>query len=217
MLNENSNKTRKIVLPYCYKDENTESEIKLAGKGCNFPYLTYTYLQYISYSSNSNYRKIYIHHKMEYQAEGLYVLTIASMCRRVKISNKTASKNIELLKEHNFLSKEIFEDEYGKYHKLYNLDDNIFNFVELNIYNELLEKILKTLNNKQIQFLIHYKINSMEKLYYHSTYNILSNKLGVSASIVSKNNELLIEMELIEVKKVLLSNGKYGNIYRCLI
>ena len=154
---------------------------------------------------------------MEYQAEGLYVLTIASMCRRVKISNKTASKNIELLKEHNFLSKEIFEDEYGKYHKLYNLDDNIFNFVELSIYNELLEKILKTLNNKQIQFLIHYKINSMEKLYYHSTYNILSNKLGVSASIVSKNNELLIEMELIEVKKVLLSNGKYGNIYRCLI
>ena len=114
MLNENSNKTRKIVLPYCYKDENTESEVKLAGKGCNFPYLTYTYLQYISYSSNSNYRKIYIHHKMEYQAEGLYVLTIASMCRRVKISNKTASKNIELLKEHNFLSKEMFEDELSK-------------------------------------------------------------------------------------------------------
>lgn len=217
MMNETLNKTRKIVLPYCYKDGNTESEVKLTGKGCNFPYLTYMYLQSISYSSESNYRKIYVHHKTEYQAEGLNILTIASMCRKVKISDKTVAKNLKLLKEHNFVSMETFEDTYGTYHKLYNLDDNITHIVELDFNDDLLMKVLKTLNNKQIQLLIHYKVGSIGKFYYHSSYSTLSNKMGISRDTLSRHNKLLTELNLIEIKRVLLSNNSYGNIYRCLI
>ena len=49
MTNNDLKTNETITLPYCYRDENTESEVKLAGKGCNFPYLTYMYLQSISY------------------------------------------------------------------------------------------------------------------------------------------------------------------------
>ena len=217
MTNNDLKTNKTITLPYCYRDENTESEVKLAGKGCNFPYLTYMYLQSISYSSESNYRKIYIHHKTEYQAEGLNILTIASMCRNIKISDKTAAKNLKLLKEHNFVSMETFEDTYGTYHKLYNLDDNITHIVELDFNDDLLVKVLKTLNNKQIQLLIHYKVGSIGKFYYHSSYATLSNKMGISRDTLSRHNKLLTELNLIEIKRVLLSNNSYGNIYRCLI
>ena len=217
MTNNDLKTNETITLPYCYRDENTESEVKLAGKGCNFPYLTYMYLQSMSYLSESNYRKIYIHHKAEYQAEGLNILTIASMCRKVKIGNKTAPKNIKFLKEHNFVSTETFEDKYGTYYKLYNLDDNIFHIVELDFNDDLLMKILKTSNNKQIQLLIHYKIGSFGRSYYRTSYDTLRDKMGISETIISKNNKALSELNLIEIKRVLLSNGKYGNIYKCLI
>ena len=101
MMNEHLNKTRKIVLPYCYKDENTESEVKLAGKGCNFPYLTYMYLQYISYSdkeTRNEYRKVYI------KSDEYKILGIRAMSRAIKSGTETVSKNLNYLKKHNFLS-----------------------------------------------------------------------------------------------------------------
>ena len=215
-------KLGKRIMPYQFKGGNNMNleEIKFMGKGCNFPHLTYMYLQFISYSDKNTrdkYRKVYVEYKKEYLDEGFNILTIAGMCRKAKIGNKTAVKNIEFLKEHNFLSEEKFEDKYGYYHKLYSLDTEVYTYVAFDFDNRDLICGMASLRNKLIQLLIFYKFNSYAKGYYHGNYVDISKAMGVSQQMLSLYNEALVKMKLIRIEKVLLSNNKYSNRYYVLV
>ena len=216
-------KMGKRIMPYQFKGGNNMNleEIKFMGKGCNFPHLAYMYLQFISYSdekTRDKYRKVYVEYKKEYLDDtSLNILTIASMCRKIKVGNKTAVKNIEFLKEHNFLSEEKFEDKYGYYHKLYSLDTEVYTYVAFDFDNRDLICGMASLRNKLIQLLIFYKFNSYAKGYYHGNYVDISKAMGVSQQMLSLYNEALVKMKLIRIEKVLLSNNKYSNRYYVLV
>ena len=216
-------KIGKRVFPYQYKGGETIMNlegVKFAGKGCNFPYLAYMYLQYISYSDEKTRdkdRKVYVKYDTDYEAEGLNALTVAGMRRKTKLSDKTASKHIEYLKEHNFLSTETFEDKYGTYHKLYSLDANVYTYVTFNFDSRDLICGMASLKTKLIQLLIFYKFNSFGRGYYYGNYDTIATEMGIARDVLALYNEALVKMKLLKIEKVLLSNGKYSNRYYVLV
>ena len=213
-MTNNDLETNKIItLPYCYRDENTESEVKLAGKGCNFPYKLYTYLQGISYKDEEcvGFRKIYTY---SYERK---VLGINRTCREIKIGDKTVSNGIKYLKEFNFLSSEFYLDEEGEYIKLYDLDKSTYRYITLTFEDKALNQILIKLKDKPIQLLIYYKFNSWTHGVCVHNNNIIAKNMGISRDVLVSYNRILEELGLLRITKCLKPNNRYGNVYRCSI
>lgn len=213
MTNNDLKTNETITLPYCYRDENTESEVKLAGKGCNFPYKLYTYLQGLSYMDEEcvGFRKIYTY---SYECK---ILGINKTCREIKMGDKTVSNGIKYLKEYNFLSSEFYLDEEGEYIKLYDLDKSIYRCITLAFEDKALNEILIKLKDKPIQLLIYYKFNSwIHGVCVHNN-NIIAKNMGISSDVLISYNRILEELGLLKIMKCLKPNNRYGNVYKCLI
>lgn len=210
-------KMGKRILPYNFKMEAKTMEyknIKLAGKGCNFPYLTYMYLQYISYSDKGtrcDFRKVYV------QSEEYKTLGIRSMCRATRMGNKTADKNLNYLIENNFMSKETYQDKFGEYHKLYSLESDVYTYVPLDFDNIDFKDAFRALRNKPIELLIFYKFNSIGKGYYHGNCADIAKEMGLSRDVLASYNRVLVKLKVLKIEKYQIDEYKFSNRYYVLV
>ena len=210
-------KMGKRIFPYRFtKEEKTMNfkNIKLSGKGCNFPYLTYMYLQYISYSdkdTRDEYRKVYI------KSDEYKTLGIRSMCRATRVGNKTATKNLEYLMDNNFISRETYQDKFGEYHRVYSLDSEIYTYVPLDFDNIDFKDAFRALKNKPIELLIFYKFNSIGKGYYHGNYEEITKEMGIAKDILASYNRVLVKLKVLKIEKYEIQEGKFSNRYYVLV
>lgn len=204
------------IMPITIKKEESNkvdismTEIELI-KEKPFSYLVYGYLQQISNSDKDtmkDYRKVYI--------DNFSGNKISSV---VKMSKPTVLNSLKFLQEKSFLSKETFEDSYGKYKKLYVL--NCKHYVKLDFSDRRIEKLNKCIKETGLRLYLIYKYYcdlygecylSMEQLckLLNLSYS------GKNKKTISLYNEVLSDIGLIKVEKK--SRGKYKNknTYKCL-
>lgn len=205
------------IFPYRFTMEGEIMDlknIKLLGKGCNFPYLTYMYLQYISYSdkdTRDEYRKVYV------KSDEYKTLGIRSMCRAIRVGDKTANKNLEYLKENKFMSRETYQDKFGEYHKVYSLDSNVYTYVPLDFDNIDFKDAFRALKNKPIELLIFYKFNSIGKGYYHGNCEEIAKTMGISKDVLASYNRVLVKLKVLKIEKHQIQDYKFSNRYYVLV
>lgn len=205
------------IFPYKFKMEGETMKyknIKLLGKGCNFPYLTYMYLQYISYSDKNtreDYRKVYI------QSDEYRTLGIRSMCRAIRMGNKTADKNLAYLKDNGFMSRETYQDKFGEFYKVYSLEPDVYTYVPLDFDNIDFKDAFRALRNKPIELLIFYKFNSIGKGYYHGNSVDIAKEMGISRDVLLSYNRVLVKLKVLRIEKYQVDEYKFSNRYYVLV
>ena len=210
-------KMGKRIFPYNFTEDGEIMNINnvvFVGKGCNFPYLTYMYLQFISYSdkvTRTEYRKVYI------KSEECNTLSINKVCKAVHSGDKTVSKNLKYLKENGFMSEETYQDKFGEYHKIYSLDSEIYTYVPLDFDSIDFKDAFRALKNKPIELLIYYKFNSIGKGYYHGNYDEITEVMGISRDTLASYNRVLVKLKLLKIEKQYISENRYSNRYYVLV
>lgn len=210
-------KMGKRIFPYNFTEDGEIMNINnvvFVGKGCNFPYLTYMYLQFISYSdkvTRTEYRKVYI------KSEECNTLSINKVCKAVHSGDKTVSKNLKYLKENGFMSEETYQDKFGEYHKIYSLDSEIYTYVPLDFDSIDFKDAFRALKNKPIELLIYYKFNSIGKGYYHGNYDEITEAMGISRDTLASYNRVLVKLKLLKIEKQYISENRYSNRYYVLV
>lgn len=210
-------KMGKRIFPYNFTEDGeimNINNVRFLGKGCNFPYLAYMYLQFISYSdkdTRTEYRKVYVESN-EYNTLG-----IRSMSRAIRSGNETVSKNLKYLKDNGFMSEETYQDKFGKYHKIYSLDSEIYTYVPLDFDNIDFKDAFRALRNKPIELLIYYKFNSIGKGYYHGNYTEIAKEMGISRDVLASYNRVLVKLKLLRIEKQSMGENKYSNRYYVLV
>lgn len=210
-------KMGKRIFPYNFTEDGeimNINNVRFLGKGCNFPYLTYMYLQFISYSdkeTRTEYRKVYV------ESDKYNTLGIRSMSKAIRSGNKTVSKNLDYLKDNGFMSIETYQDKFGKYHKIYSLDSEIYTYVPLDFDSIDFKDAFRALRNKPIELLIYYKFNSIGKGYYHGNYDDIAKTMGISTDVLSSYNRVLVKLKLLKIERQYIGENKYSNRYYVLV
>ena len=210
-------KMGKRIFPYNFTEDGeimNINNVKFAGKGCNFPYLTYMYLQFISYSdkdTRNEFRKVYI------KSSKYNTLSINKVCKAVHSGDKTVSKNLKYLKDNGFMSEETYSDKFGEYHKVYSLDSEIYTYVPLDFDSIDFKDAFRALKNKPIELLIFYKFNSIGKGYYHGNYDEITKAMGISRDTVASYNRVLVKLKLLKIEKQYISENRYSNRYYVIV
>lgn len=210
-------KMGKRIFPYNFTEDGeimNINNVKFVGKGCNFPYLTYMYLQFISYSdkeTRNEFRKVYI------KSSKYNTLSINKVCKAVHSGDKTVSKNLKYLKDNGFMSEETYSDKFGEYHKVYSLDSEIYTYVPLDFDSIDFKDAFRALKNKPIELLIFYKFNSIGKGYYHGNYDEITKAMGISRDTVASYNRVLVKLKLLKIEKQYISENRYSNRYYVIV
>lgn len=210
-------KMGKRIFPYNFTEDGeimNINNVRFLGKGCNFPYLTYMYLQFISYSdkeTRSEYRKVYV------ESEKYKTLGIRSMSKAIRSGNETVSKNLKYLKDNGFMSEETYSDKFGEYHKIYSLDSEIYTYVPLDFDSIDFKDAFRALKNKPIELLIFYKFNSIGKGYYHGNYDDIAKIMGISTDVLASYNRVLVKLKLLKIEKQHIHKNRYSNRYYVLV
>lgn len=210
-------KMGKRIFPYNFTEDGeimNINNVKFVGKGCNFPYLTYMYLQFISYSdkdTRNEFRKVYI------KSSKYNTLSINKVCKAVHSGDKTVSKNLKYLKDNGFMSEETYSDKFGEYHKIYSLDSEIYTYVPLDFDSIDFKDAFRALKNKPIELLIFYKFNSIGKGYYHGNYDEITKAMGISRDTVASYNRVLVKLKLLKIEKQYISENRYSNRYYVIV
>ena len=205
------------IFPYNFTEDGeimNINNVKFVGKGCNFPYLTYMYLQFISYSdkdTRNEFRKVYI------KSSKYNTLSINKVCKAVHSGDKTVSKNLKYLKDNGFMSEETYSDKFGEYHKVYSLDSEIYTYVPLDFDSIDFKDAFRALKNKPIELLIFYKFNSIGKGYYHGNYDEITKAMGISRDTVASYNRVLVKLKLLKIEKQYISENRYSNRYYVIV
>lgn len=200
------------------EDINDEGEfymncIDLLKKG-TMNYVVYGYLQLNSNFDEKNkadYRKIYI--------EYLNATQIAKECKKTS-SRNTVSKALKTLEELNLLSKDVFEDDFGKYKKLYNLDGE---YVLLDFDKRPIQKLVTCLKSEGVAlFLILKKYCNIYGKCTLTQKQILE-MLGYNVKKDGNRKSLNLFLETLEdigcikIEKTFTENKLKKNIYYCLV
>lgn len=213
----NNIKLGKRIFPYNFTEDGeimNINNVRFLGKGCNFPYLAYMYLQFISYSdkeTRNEFRKVYV------KSDEYKTLGIRSMCKAIRSGDKTVNKNLSYLKENGFMSKETYQDKFGEYHKVYSLDSEVYTYVPLDFDNIDFKDAFRALRNKPIELLIYYKFNSIGKGYYHGNYEDISKAMGISRDVLASYNRVLVKLNVLKIEKQYISENRYSNRYYVLV
>lgn len=187
--------------------------IDLLKKG-TMNYVVYGYLQLNSNFDEENkadYRKIYV--------ELLNTTQIAKGCAKAS-SRNTVSKALKKLEELNLLSEDIFEDDFGKYKKLYNLEGD---YVLLDFDQRQIQKLVTCIKSEGVAlFLILKKYcNIYGKC--TLTQSQLLEMLGYNVKKDGNRKSLNLFLETLEdigcikIEKTFTKNKLKKNIYYCLV
>lgn len=196
---------------------NDEGEIMdcidLLKKG-TMNYVVYGYLQMNSNfdeESKRDYRKIYV--------ELLNATQIAKECAKTS-SRNTVSKALKKLEDLELLSKDVFEDDFGKYKKLYNLDGD---YVLLDFDRRPIQKLVTCIKSEGVAlFLILKKYCNIygkctltqEQILEMLGYNIKKDGNRKSLNLFL---ETLEDIGCIKIEKTFTENKLKKNIYYCLV
>lgn len=200
------------VIPTCieYKKEDGTIHTMDLLSNKDFSYIMYGYLQSISYydaECGNGFRKIYTED-----------FSIRKTVKALKMGNQKVQKHLNLLREIKAISREVYEDVFGKYYKLYTLTCKTF--VKLDLNNEYVLKLFNECDENGIRTGLLYKACSDAYNGCFLTAKKICVKIGLSTQHYSLNKVKAIQKNLYDMNIIFIEKNKtqsriIKNIYKC--